>query len=151
VIALDFRVTETTSPSIAQRAVSPFQWNAGAWFGSQFGSASWLLAGAVFLLLISPRIALVWLSGFILCGTVTIFLWAQRATLRAYVAYQWSLFVIAVVGFMCLLIAHLTGLLQQLVWNNPSAPLGAFAAWLVFPSMMVRFYLRERASRIANE
>jgi hypothetical protein len=110
-----------------------------------------LLAGAVVLFFISPRVALVWLSGFILCGTVTIFLWTQRATLRAYAAYQWSLIVIAVVGFMCLLIAHLTGLLQQLVWNNPNAPLGAYTAWLVFPGMMLRFYLRERAVCITND
>lgn len=71
--------------------------------------------------------------------------------MRAYVAYQWSLFVIGVVAFICLLIAHLAGQLPRLVWNNPNAPLGAYTAWLVYPGLMLRFYWRERTVRRGDE
>ena len=143
---------EATIPLNQHGHTSAFQWHAGAWFGALLGASVWMLFGAVYLFLyFSQQIGIVWFSGFVSCAVMTVVLWTQRSQMRAYAAYQWSLFAIGVVGLICLLLAHVAGLLPRLVWNNPNASFGAYAAWLVYPILMLRFHLRERAARAAGQ
>ncbi len=137
--------------TVESRSTSPFQWNAGAWFGSQFGCTVWLLAGSVVLYSTSPNVGFVWLGGFLLSAAMSVYRWTQRERLRAYVAYQRSLLLIGVVSFACIVMAHLAGQLPRLMWGNTSAALAAYAALLVFPSLMLRFHLREKAARGADD
>jgi hypothetical protein len=129
---------------------SPFRWNAGAWFGSTLGCSVWLLAGGIVLVSIDPWVAVVWLSGFVLCAATTVLLWTQRQRVRAYSAYQRSFLVIGTIGLASILVAHLSGGLARLSWGGVSGPLAAYAALLVFPGLMLRFHLREHAARQAN-
>ena len=151
-LRLHFGVDDVTDPGTEQGRASPFQWSAGAWFGSLFGATIWMLLGAIYIFLfLSQQVGLVWLAGFLLCVAVIVYLWTQRTQTRAYVAYQVSLFVIAGVAFICILTAHVAGHLPRLVWNNPNAPLGAYFAWLTYPFLMLRFYVRERSARTPND
>jgi hypothetical protein len=76
------------STTVTEERVSPFRWNAGAWFGSQLGGTLWLLVGAGVLLTWPPLASSVWAASFVLANALGLTLWANRGRLGMYVALQ---------------------------------------------------------------
>ena len=140
-----------TDPAAIRHDRSPFHWNAGAWFGSQIGGTIWMLAGAIFLRPVVPSVGLTWLIAFVVCTAASLYFWSQREHLRAYAAFQRSLLLVAIAALACIVTAHFSGQLPRLAFGNQSMPWAAYIAWLVFPSLMIRFYLRERAAQHAQD
>ncbi len=63
------------------------QWNAGAWFGGQFGCTAWLLPGAVLLAGQAPRLAMAWLGCWLVPNALGLALWLRRDRIRPYPAF----------------------------------------------------------------
>jgi hypothetical protein len=126
-----------------------FQWNAGGWFGSQVGGTLWMLVGAAVLLPRAPAAALVWLGSFTAANALGLALWARRDRLRPYPALQLLLAALAVLSAGNMIVADLAGQLPSLAggggqWSNPRA--AAYGALLVFPALMLLFWLKERSA-----
>jgi hypothetical protein len=79
-----------------------FQWNTGAWFGSQLGGTAWMLVGAAVLALQAPAVAAVWLACFALANALATWLWRQRDRLRPYAALQLLVLMVGGGGLLAL-------------------------------------------------
>lgn len=84
-----------------------FQWNTGAWFGSQLGRTAWLLVGATLLALQAIWVAVCWLASFVLANAIGTWLWRRRDRLRPYPALQLLCIVCAACGLLALLVLDL--------------------------------------------
>ncbi len=133
---------------------SAFQWNTGAWFGTQLGATCWLLVCA--LLLIPQSVHVAGLVGFcfLLANVLGTGLWLARARIKAYPAFQillgivWlhslaSLYTIEAAGLWHVV----SGISVEGVGGNVSADTMKLMVWLMFPLMMGSFYALEHNSR----
>jgi len=79
-----------------------FQWNTGAWFGSQLGSTCWMLVGGALYAFCAPLIGVTFLICFAVANAIGTSLWLRRDRLRPYPAIQILLLVIAMSGLVAL-------------------------------------------------
>ena len=138
------------STTVTEERVSPFRWNAGAWFGSQLGGTLWLLVGSGVLLTRSPLASSAWAASFALANALGIVLWASRARLGMHAALQILLVGIGLAGLASVAAADWCGQLPALTTGSPNPRLTAYGALLVIPGMMVLFWFKERLGRTAN-
>ena len=119
-----------------------FQWNAGAWFGSLFGSPAWLLAGTFEFASESIPLAAVWLGCYVAAIAIGTYLWSCRATLAPYPAIQALLFIIGVSVSVAMVSAFFMrpDLLEQITW---APPWHSFIMLSVFPAVMRFLHFQE--------
>jgi hypothetical protein len=127
---------------------SPFQWNAGAWFGSQLGGTLWLLVGSAVMLTSSPLSSSVWAASFALANALGLTLWASRGRLGMYSALQILLLGVGLVSLASMASADWCGQLPGLMTGSPNPRLTAYAALLVIPGLMVMFWFKERLGKV---
>ena len=72
----------------ARLGAGKFQWNAGAWFGAQLGSTSWMLTTAFMCFAESPLVASIFLASFLLTNQLGWMLWCARIRICPYTALQ---------------------------------------------------------------
>src|SRR4051794_2646034 len=125
------------STTMTEGSVSPFRWNAGAWFGSQLGGTLWLLVGSAVLLASSPLASSVWAGSFALANGLGLALWASRGRLGMYAALQALLVGLGLLGLASMAAADWCGQLPGLMSGPPNPRLTAYAALLVIPGLMV--------------
>ena len=134
----------------ARRGSGQFQWNAGAWFGSQVGSTLWLLlvglrfAGESYLL--AALLALC----FVVPNVVCTVMWTKRSTLDPYVAIQGLLaviFVATVAGMVTMDCLGFLGAFEPRVDN----PRSLYFMLIMFPALMFSFRARNGATSAAGK
>ena len=121
--------------AITQR--SHFQWNRGGWFGGQIGATLWLVCLGVLLLLQGVAAGAVPLVLGLAANAFGLLLWTRRERLAAYPALQ---MMIAAAGF--------AALVSMAVVARAHAEATTRDMWvlLVYPGLMLVFWLRERSS-----
>lgn len=130
-----------------RRGPGAFQWNAGGWFGSLIGGTAWLLAGALFFMLGDEVLAWIWAGCFALGLGTGVGLWWARHRLLPYPAMQVLLLVLflgALIAFLAVDLRNQLGLLLPAALNNKGE---FYVCLLVFPGLMLRFYIMERRVR----
>jgi hypothetical protein len=141
------------------RGPGHFQWNAGGWFGSQFGGAAWMLVGAAVIAAQAPWVAAWWACCFALANAVGTGLWLRRDRVRPYPATQALLATCGVAGVLAVTALHAFGPAEVALGvglhdgrirleGSPAGTLRtAYAALLLgVPAMMGWFALMERAA-----
>ncbi len=124
-----------------------FVWSAGAWFGSQIGSTTWMLILGFLLLGRDRLVGALCVTSFLALNTWGIVLWRRRSRLSAYSGFQRLLAAVAVITAIVVVSVNVRGLSQ------PSAPGELVSTYLpygaigIVPAMMLVFAWRERASR----
>ncbi len=129
-----------------------YTWKADSWFGPLFGCTLWILILSV---QVWGRDALAGagvLLAFVLANTLGLMLWTKREGLRAHAALQWQLGVTGLLALAALLLVD-----QRVELDQPNGVLGTFAsgtlmylALLVYPLLMLVFWIRERAAQRAD-
>jgi hypothetical protein len=122
-----------------------FRWNGGAWFGAQIGGTLWLLVGAG-VLVRTPGVAAVWLASFVLANGIGIALWRRRDRIAPHAAMQRLFAVTGACALVAMIAADQAGLLAGSRGIAPSR-WAAYTAILVYPLLMLVFFMRERKSR----
>ncbi len=79
-----------------------FQWNLGAWFGSQLGGTAWMLVGAAILAFQAPAAAAAWLACFAVANGLGTWMWQQRDRLRPSPALQLLVLIVGCSGLLAL-------------------------------------------------
>ena len=128
-----------------------FQWNAGGWFGSQFGGTAWLLAGAVFLFSQSVLVSLTWLVCFGLANVLGFTIWSRRSVVAPFKGIQLLMLTLALSGYISWF--ALTWFRPDLVSAIHAKTQMGYLALLIFPIMMAWFYCLESGAvrHSANE
>lgn len=124
-----------------------FHWNAGGWFGAQIGGTFWLLlAGALFLLQQDMIAGITLIICFLALNIVGVFMWYHRDGIAPYPAIQVLIAFIGGLSFIAITVLDIAGQL-------PSGTTGTeYTRWfLIFPAVMLFFYLQERSSRKKEE
>lgn len=131
--------TETAAP---KSGGSRFRWSRGGWFGGQVGATLWLLVlgGA---LLAQGRTVGVAVLGLALAANVAgCVLWARRDRLEAYPAIQMLIAICGAAALVSVLLAGFTG-----GAGGEDDPTPSLLALLVYPGLMLVFWLQERSAR----
>lgn len=128
-----------------------FQWNRGAWFGSQLGGTAWIFVGAIALARQSFLVAMGWLACGVIANAVGFGLWSLRDRIRPYAAIQLLLLTIGLCalfafGFVDLFVPEGFARLDPF---NPRADShrSPYAALLGIPVMMAWFAFLEHGAR----
>ena len=127
-----------------------FSWNAGGWFGGQVGATLWLGILGALLALQDLTGGLVALGAWAVPNVLGIRLWRQRARRDAYASLQLLIAVaglcaLAAVAFLSARSAYV-GLMER----HGTQTWSVFAALLVYPAIMLQFWLQQRAARRAG-
>lgn len=125
-----------------------FQWNAGAWFGSQLGGSAWMLVGSATMTPGSPILAGAWLACFATANGVGLWLWRRRDRVRPYPAIQALLLTLGVCGVAAWLALWALGTGARAAVGSPRQ--GIFAMGIV-PLLMAWFALMEHHGRRVRE
>ncbi|MCA8980743.1 MAG: hypothetical protein H6831_05445 [Planctomycetes bacterium] len=138
-----------TKPTTRTSDESPsaFQWNQGGWFGALLGGTCWMpltagvVAGADAL---AAGLVLLFYVAAIFYG---IRLWKRRADLPPYPAIQRLITVEGLCALAAVVSLHLRDAWQFLPETGRAPIWTMYAALLIFPAMLVKFHLQERAAR----
>jgi len=76
------------------------QWNAGGWFGSQFGGTAWILVAGILSAFEDIDTGLIVLAIFAIPNVIGFFLWRNRASISCYKATQTFLPVMGLFGIL---------------------------------------------------
>lgn len=106
-----------------------------------------MLLGAVVLGLMDGLVGWVWAGCFAVGMCTGIGLWSARDRLLPYPAMQTLLLVLLACAFTAFLVADLRNLLVPLAQGAMQNPRFVYVSLLVFPSLMLRFYLYERVAQ----
>ena len=127
-----------------KRGTGTFQWNTGAWFGSQVGSTCWMLVCGLWFLGESRLLAGILLLGyFAAANLVGTSMWANRDRLDPYQAIQILLVVFFVFTPVALATADCLGLLARLD-QRVKNPRFLYLLLLLFPVLMIMFHFKNR-------
>jgi hypothetical protein len=133
------------------RAIEPkvgqgrFQWNAGGWFGSLLGSTAFMPLGGLMFASQSMALAAVWLVCYATAVACGVFIWTRRASLAPYPAIQCLLLLVGVTSTIAILFALFTR--PEFLAHLNATPTQALLTLLVFPGLMLGFFLLERTAR----
>ena len=117
---------------------SSFNWNAGAWIGTQLGSTVWMLAGGISLLFSDPISAFVCLGGFVVFNAFGFYLWRSREKLSTYVALQRLMLAMTATFTLILVVLHRRGTVST--WEM-------LLGIALPPTLMLMFFVREWAAK----
>lgn len=138
------RTARTHGTPGARRGPGRFQWDAGGWFGAQFGSTFWLLMSGAVLLREAPTAGAVALAAFLVANVTGWLLWSRRDRMLPYPAIQWLLAVMGVTATAFVVYVNMAGVVHALddrlgmgSWGFPFVP-------LLFVGLMVLFHVLER-------
>ncbi len=124
-----------------------FQWNAGAWFGSQVGSTLWLFAASCQTFQKSVAAA-TWL---IFCAAapniVGSILWMKRDRLAPYPAIQFLIATVGVFTLLALLEADRFRVLPIIDTHWTTTPRQAYRLMCLFPILMAFFAFQNKTRR----
>ena len=124
-----------------KRGPGQFQWNRSGWFGGQAGATSWLVLLGCLLLVQGELVGVVALALGLLSNVLGLLLWRRRQTMPPYPALQILLGVTGLSAAVSLAAISVAG-------SSFSASSG-FWFLLLYPALMLRFHLQERATRKA--
>lgn len=125
-------------------ATSAFAWNAGGWFGSQFGGTLWLLILGFVLALKDALAGSTCVASFFVLNAWGLYLWQRRGQLTAYGGFQRFLIAASVVIALVVWVVNTRGLSEPSTpddWRSTYLPYWAIA---VAPAVILLFFLRER-------
>ncbi len=124
-----------------------FVWNASGWFGGQFGGTFWMLLAGLFMLRIDATTGWITIAAYAALNVLGLVLWSRRREMKPYPAFQ------ILIGATGLVAIGLFVLWQRLGRDRIQEAFGGQAgyvhyAWLlVFPVLMLMFWLQERRGR----
>ena len=125
---------------------SAFQWNAGGWFGSQFGSTLWILIAALIFFTKDYQAALLTLACFLIPNLIGCWLWSSRQRIAAYPAFQILLTCIGLFSLIALFILDKSG-----HWSDVSDGMSVTSTYIllgfIWSGLMLGFWLKERQMR----
>ncbi|MEM7476160.1 MAG: hypothetical protein AAF483_14290 [Planctomycetota bacterium] len=142
-------VAKPPQTKVALEGPGYFQWNMGAWFGSQIGGTAWLLLGAGLLATRSVLMASIWFVVFLIANGIGSWLWFSRDRLQPYPAVQVLLLTCGLAGLMAwtsvvLLRPDFVPLMQaKSIWTG-------YICLLIFPGMMLSFHFKEAQPKRFN-
>lgn len=134
----------TTKPTLATQGTSErpaLAWNAGAWFGSQFGCTAWLLLLGIVLFARDPTAAGVAIGSFAVTNVAGITLWRRRTTWSFLAAIETLLFVLTIATATTVTVVNLRGVADP---PRPSALVSTWLPWWTIaipPVLMAWFFL----------
>ena len=131
----------------AKSTPSAFAWNAGGWFGTQFGCTLWLLILGFVLLRKDALAAWVCVASFLVLNAWGFYLWRGRERLRAYVGLQRFLLAASVIIAVVVVVVNTRGLSEP---PTPEALVSTYLPYWVIaagPALMLFFLVRERTVR----
>lgn len=126
-----------------------FQWNAGGWFGGQFGGTFWMLLGGLFLFPVDARVAWITLAVYAAVNGLGLFLWSRRRRIRPHPAIQ------IFIGATGLAAAGLFLLWRGIGREGIQEAFGGQSSYLdfwwllIFPALMLLFYVQEKRAQQA--
>ena len=130
-----------------------FRWNAGAWFGTQFGATCWLLICALLMMPHDAGIASMVALCFVAACVTGVGLWVARRRIGAYPALQGLLAVIWALSLAAVYIIDSSGLWHVVSGIEITGAGGTVSAWamkllvwLMFPAFMLWFHVLEKNS-----
>lgn len=130
---------------------SSFAWNAGGWFGSQFGCTLWLLILGLVLLRMDAVAAWSCLVGFAILNAWGFYLWGARARLSAYAGVQRFLLLASLLIALVVFVVNARGVSEP---PHPGALVSTYLPYWVIavaPALMVVFLFRERLVKRGQE
>ncbi len=137
--------------SVPARSESPFEWNAGAWFGAQVGASCWMLLAA--LVLLGSDVAAAGGVGlvFVAANGAGWLLWSRRERMPAYRGILLLIVVLGVAALAALVWIDVRGQLPVL-WRysagvQPGSRVFTYALLLVYPAVAAMVWARERSAR----
>ena len=124
-----------------------FAWNAGGWFGGQVGSTLWLLILGLGVVRRDNLAGLLAIGGFAALNLWGLILWRAREKVSAYTGIQGFLGAATAVVAIVVLVAQ-TRQIAPPRWPGDLVT-HYLPTWvvLVFPGIMVLFWLRDKLAR----
>ena len=129
-----------------------FQWNAGGWFGSSFGSSAWMLVVTYYLVANSQStVAMVPAIGFLVIMIAALLLWSRRDRIYPYAAMMTILGLMAfVIPFVWMVVQNYGSLQSRAAMNWPNSQWSTVFVFVLVPAMMVWFQYVERLAVSQN-
>lgn len=121
-----------------------FQWNAGAWFGSQLGSTAWMLGTAFVLLPDHVGAGIAAFLGFLASNVFGLVLYRMRNRILPYPALQWLIGIIGVASVAVVVYLNHSGVVDMV---DPRLGYGRWGFYLLpvlFGKLMALFHWLER-------
>ena len=123
---------------------SAFQWNAGAWFGTQLGCTLWMGVLGLVVLSKNPPAAIVCIVSFLLLNSIGLYIWRRRANLNAYIAIQIFLAAVTMATAVIVVLLNRWGVAEPAQAGALVSTELPFWAIAVAPALMVMFFFRQR-------
>jgi len=118
------------------------EWNAGGWFGSQFGGTAWILVAAVLSAIRDVSMGFVLLGIFAVPNVIGYMFW-HRKNLSCYAATQWLIALMGTCGLLAIYVLDRGRLWQEIQTGGSVSTLSAYGlVVLVVVVLMLTFYLR---------
>ncbi len=128
-----------------------FQWNAGGWFGAQFGCTVWIFVSAVITMPRDRTIGLTTLALFLTANAIGTGLWMWRDRLDAHRAIQVLILLAGIYSFAATWTLDRAGQFESLgVGGQVSAAQMYLILALMVPGLMLFFHFIEREGRNAG-
>lgn len=128
-----------------------FQWNAGGWFGAQFGCTVWIFISAVVVMPRDRVIGLTTLALFLTANAIGAGLWMWRDRLDAYRAIQVLILLAGIYSLAATWVLDRAGQFESLgVGGQVSAAQMYVVLALTIPGLMLFFHFIERERRAAT-
>lgn len=132
-----------------------FQWNLGAWLGSQLGGTLWIFGigiSAINFGSVSAGVAI--LTAAVACNIAGFALWANRRRLSAYTGIQFLILAIGLASLITFIVLDLADLPLAYKFGGQQTQTIGFSPYLLmvlFPAMAILFYLMNRKDRAVNQ
>jgi hypothetical protein len=128
----------------AQSGSGGFQWNAGAWFGSQVGSTAWMLGVALVLLPDYVRPGVAALLAFLAANGFGCLLYWNKNRILPYPALQWLIGFIAAASLALVVYLNHSGVVDKVDPRLGYGQWGFYFLPMLFVGLMALFHWRER-------
>lgn len=127
---------------------SRFQWNKGAWFGSQIGVSCWLVPFGLLVAPVATDLALVTGGAFLGLNILGFRLWSQRERRRAYIATQLLLAGSSIANAAVILFAQQFNEELRKIGSGTNVSVEVpLVLIFISPVLMLMFFVQERLSR----